>query len=791
LVRRYPLHLFFLPLFFTSGFAALLYQMVWQRLLTFFSGADVYSVTIIVAAFMGGLGFGSLAGGHLADRLPPRGRLLAFAFAEAAISAFAFVSVPLIYGVLFLRLGERPLPSVAVAAVLFLTLLWPTFFMGLSLPLLARVLTEDAPRSAERVGALYGWNTLGAAAGALTTVWILARALGFAGSILVGALLNLACAAAALLLAGRAAGVPMGTTPPPAPPSPLERAPFRLPAWIAIYALSGFLALSLEILWFRLLGTILKSNSFTFATLLAIYLGGLGLGALLASRWARRSRRPALTFLLLQSGIPLYAGLSLGLLTHGLPRFAVLRPLADYLGGYETLELDAAIRALQRFALRAGSVAPFTRDLAGQFALLYGAVPLYLIGPPTLLMGMSFPYLQRAVQTDLALLGRRVGWLQTSNIVGSMIGAALTGVVLLHGLGSAWTLRLLVALGAVFFLLFARARWPADARRRWLGYLGALAAAGLAALASPSPAILWARLHGTTPDRVLFAEDGSGLALLKEEREGTRETTVVYVNGLGQSSLPYGGYHTLLGALPAMLHPRPEAIAIIGLGSGDTLFGAAGRPETTRLDCVEIVACQLPTLERLPPRRYPGLDLLLRDARVRYVFADGRSQLMRGQERYDIIEADALRAGSAYSGNLYSREYFELLRRRLRPGGFGVSWAPTRRVRDTFVSVFPHVLKFQDTLIGSNEAMAFDREAVRARMRDPFVRSHYLRAGLDVEELLDEALERGPTVIGPETDRTSLRDINTDLFPRDEYLASQSFLAGAEERPRPQGSAGR
>jgi prepilin-type processing-associated H-X9-DG protein len=372
-----------------------------------------------------------------------------------------------------------------------------------------------------------------------------------------------------------------------------------------------------------------------------------------------------------------------------------------------------------------------------------------------------------------------------------MIGAGLTGVFLLQGLGSAGTLRLLVTLGAVFLLLFGRARWPTDASRRWLGYVGALAVTGLAALASPSPAVLWARLHGTTPDRVLFAEDGSGLAVLKEEREGTRDTTVVYVNGLGQSSLPYGGYHTLLGALPAMLHPRPEAIAIIGLGSGDTLFGAAGRPETTRLDCVEIVTCQFRTLERIPPRRYPGLDLLLHDGRVHYVFADGRSQLMRGQERYDIIEADALRAGSAYSGNLYSREYFELLRRRLRRGGFGVTWAPTRRVRDTFVSVFPYVLKFQDTLIGSSEAMTFDRQAVWPRLRDAFVRSHYGRAGLDPEELLADVLERGPTAIGPETDRTSLLDINTDLFPRDEYLASQSFLAGAEERRPPQGSAGR
>jgi len=291
--------LVFLPVFFASGFAALAYQIVWQRLLAFFSGADVFSVTLIVSAFMAGLGLGSLAGGHLADRLSLRGRILAFALAEAAIAAFALGSVALLYDVLYVRLAEKALPLALVGFVLFVVLLWPTFFMGLSLPLLSRALTESAAASARRIGSLYGWNTLGAAMGALLTVFLVVRHYGFAVAIGVGAVLNVACAVAALLALRwlrPEADVPsaLGTTPPPAPQvegRAGDRFPFGL--WLLLYALSGFVALSLEILWFRVLGVIVKSNSFTFAWLLTVYLSGLGLGALLGRAAAARSAIPS------------------------------------------------------------------------------------------------------------------------------------------------------------------------------------------------------------------------------------------------------------------------------------------------------------------------------------------------------------------------------------------------------------------------------------------------------------------------------------------------------------------
>src|SRR4029450_10969966 len=115
--------------FFASGFAALLYQVIWQRLLVLFSGADLYSVTIIVASFMGGMGVGHLVGGHVADRVSPRTSLLCFAGAGLAIALFGFFPPPLYYAFLSNRVGAAPIPAPPLAPLLFISLLVPTFFM--------------------------------------------------------------------------------------------------------------------------------------------------------------------------------------------------------------------------------------------------------------------------------------------------------------------------------------------------------------------------------------------------------------------------------------------------------------------------------------------------------------------------------------------------------------------------------------------------------------------------------------------------------------------------------------
>jgi predicted membrane-bound spermidine synthase len=741
---------------FFSGFSALIYQIVWQRVLGIFAGSDVHSATIIVTVFMAGLGCGSLAGAALADRLSRRANLACFAMAELAIGAFGFASTSLFYNGLYEGLGHLPLAAGVRGALLFIALLWPTFFMGLSLPLLARALTQGLPQAARVTGALYSANTAGAAAGALVATWFLLRLQGFAGSVTTAAAINVLAALGtlALVLSGPdALRMPpaVGDAPDfrPQPAADDIRLPFG--GWAAIYFLAGMIALSLEIVWFRLAGIMLKSTAFTFGTVLAIYLTGLGGGAGIGSIIVARVRRPGRAFLLLQSAAGIYAGASVALLLAQIGRSPLLRPLSEYFSGYEPFDVGRAAESPMHFAL------------------LYVVVPLLLVGPPTFLLGASLPLLQRTVQTDVRLVGRRLGALMAANIAGSALGAMLTGWVWLTWLGSSGTLKLLVGASTLFPLCgLARSfRSPAHATSR-IAYACAAGVAALLVTAIPGQAAFLARLHGGLPPFVATGEDGSGTSVLRKMPADTR--VVVFVNGIGQSWIPYGGIHTVLGALPAFLHPRPRSAVVIGLGSGDTVFAVAGRPDIARVTCVEIIRPQLDTLSRLDATwPYPGLRAVLTDPRITHLYGDGRTYLMRTRDTYDIIEADALRPTSAYSGNLYSEQYFALMRRHLNTGGLAVSWAPTMRVQDTFAKVFPHALALGPILIGSNEPIAFDPEVVRQRLHAPGVRDHFANASIDIAALVGDYLDHAPRVFTPEYDRTRLVDTNTDLFPKDEF----------------------
>jgi predicted membrane-bound spermidine synthase len=747
-----------LLLFVASGFAALLYQVIWQRLLTLLTGLDLLSVTTIVAAFMLGMGLGSFVGGQLADRLA-RSRLLAvFAACETGIALYALASVAL-YRDLLADVVAMPLGPPAMLLVAALALLPPTFCMGLTLPVLARSVTLTVHAAPRRIGALYGWNTVGAALGAWLGSAFLIRRLGYADSLYVGAALNLVAAGATLLLLRQARSAPEDLHrhgPPVAGAAAAGAAAsqglgFR--AWVAVYFLSGFVALGLEIVWFRLLGVLLKSTAYTFPYLLSLYLAGVGIGSLAGAGIAAGSRQPRRTFLLLQAAVPAYAMLSVAVMIGALSDsdLAAIQSIRAYLASYEPI------------AFRFGFAGLSPLQLA-----LYGALPVLLVLPPTLLMGASFPYLQRAVHADLVTLGRRVGRLQAANILGCVVGVIVAGAALLEWLGTAGTLRVLGAAGVVFMLLLART----DGSRK----VAAAAVAGAALLAgalalTPGQARLWAALHGAPPERVIHAEDAAGLSVLWNERADFTSPTLVFVNGLGQSWIPFGGIHTVLGLAPVLLHPAPKEIAVIGLGSGDTLYALAARPDTTAIHSIEIVHAQLGTLRELARRTgYDALDGLLNDPRIRFVRGDGRGYIMKGRRRYDIIEADALRPTSAYAGNLYSREYFDMLRAHLQPGGLAVTWEASPRTRETFMAVFPHIVHFPAVLIGSNEPIACDRDAMVARGSHPAVVAHFRRAGIHVaavaRELAAQCRVSRPSALPPPPE-----SINTDAFPRDELGA--------------------
>lgn len=722
--------------FFLSGFSGLLYQTVWQRMLAPFAGSDVLAATLVVASFMGGLGIGSLAGGALTTRWSARGQLMAFALVEAGVAGCALLSTDVLYHGLYRGAVTWADALWIRSLVVWTVLLAPTLLMGMSLPLLSAAAASGSSDPAREIGGLYGWNTIGASLGALVTVWLIFRVTDQRTALALGAGLTLAAAIAALTVARSRRGSTARAVA-TAPSRHGSGPPLPFGAWVTLFGLSGFIALSLEIVWFRILGVIVKSSATTFGTLLAIYLAGIGGGALLARRWIRQPPTPMV--LVSMAAVPCYAGLALAVLPGWSGDGSSM--LAAHVARYDPWELTAV---------------GWT-----EFLYVHVLVPLVLVGPPTLVMGATFVWLQRAAQTDPERVGLRVGWLQAANLAGAVLGAALTGLVGLDWLGTTGVMKLLVATGLVPAAL---ALWLSGGRRAAPALAGGALVFSSVIWTIPPAHAFWQALHGAARRGFLVAEDRTGVAAVRDEPMAAK---TVFINGLGQSRLPYGGIHVTLGALPVLVHQHPRRVLIIGLGSGATLFGAAARPETERIDLVELIAPQQRLLERMRAEyAYPALSRVLDDRRIVWHTGDGRAFLQRAMAGYDVIEADALRPTSPYAGLLYSRQYFELVRSRLAPRGLAVTWNPTTRVAATFAAVFPHVVEARDVLLGSNQPIAIDLGPIRARAMDAAVQAHFADAGLDPVRIAEAGLAGAVHRRGG---HASDGDLNEDLYPRDEF----------------------
>jgi predicted membrane-bound spermidine synthase len=728
--------------FFLSGAAALVYQVAWQRLLGLTTGIAVHSVAIITAAFMAGLGIGSHWGGMLSARLTPKKSLIAFAAIELMVAAFAVVSVPFYYGLLYRYMPQLYDGMVEGAITHFLSLLPPTALMGMSLPFLVRGLVqarEDAPRT---IGLLYGANALGASAGAFLTPWVLIRFLGVTGAILAGASGSALAGIGALILARRTqaedaagAGAAASQELVPAAPLPTDEAAQPFSRWVALYALSGFVSLSLEVVWFRVLDVTAKGGAFAFGTLLAVYLLGLSTGTFAAAKRAASIKRPLEVFLACQIGVVLVTVLAHSLLVW-LP--ASLPGIA-WIVAYGQTPYGVHLRA-------AG---------LGEFLVVYLGLPLALFGPSTFLMGFGFPVLQRATQADPVGSGRTVGLLQAANIAGCTLGSLFTGLVLLDTVGTSGVFKALSVVSLVIALL----GWRATRRPLF----GAMAAALLAAgITFPTNDHLWLRLHGD-PDPVisLVEEDAASVTLLTPEGERYK----LWINGRHNSWLPYGWLHTAIGAFPAIVHPNPEDVAVVGLGSGDTAWAASSNEKTQRVVVFEIASSQPRLLARVAPRDgMSRVEQFLSDKRVTILKDDGRRRLHADGRKYDIIVADAIDTDSTMSNNLYSVEFYRLVKDTLKPGGLMCVLGKTSRIRAAAQRAFPYAVAFrEDLLLVSEEPIVIDKEAWLEKLRSPHLVDYFGKARTrEISEFVRGAAYAKLPPNGAE--------VNWDLQPKDEFL---------------------
>jgi predicted membrane-bound spermidine synthase len=729
-------------LFCLSGASALIYQVCWQRMLTLHSGVGVYSIALMVAAFMAGLGSGSYVGGLLSKQMTGRRALAAFALLELTIGLFGMVSArlyydlfstyaPLVYGTLWLT-----------GVVDFAIFLFPTALMGMSLPFLVRAVVTDPEVACIEIGYLYGINTLGAGIGSALAPWVLIRNLGVGGAVWAGVGLNLVVALGALALAPFVYESTFARRRPGAAAfhgaegieSPGRR-PFTM--WVMLYALSGFCAIGLEIVWLRLMDVAGKSTAFNYGTFLSVFLCGLAAGSIVGGHLAVRIKRPLMGFLVCQTLLGIFAASAIAALTFVPSSFPVLQPLVEYW------------KLLDPFALG------LTREALMNMFRLYVVLPLILYAVPTVIMGVSFAILQRGVQDDQVSSGWKVGVLQAANIAGCAAGSLVVGLIGLELLGTAETLRVLLGLMLVFGVVAFRTYGFRAVPTALVPIFVVLI------LLVPGQGSLWTRLHGDQKG-LMISEDATGVVALIPKHDGHD----VFVDGRWHSSLPFGGSHSEFGALPALLHPSPREVAIIGLGSGDTAWSVGFRGETQCVTVFELRSGEMKLLRRLAGEHsYPSLLSFIGDPRVDLIIEDGRKALNLGNKTYDVIQADPLVPMSAYCGNIYSVEFFRLCAARLKSGGIMCQWAPTRRIRASFAAAFPHVLEFRNILVGSNDPLQIDFDSWQSRLSSPQTRAYLGEAVVSMlaGRLTDcKALERS-TSSNPE--------LNYDLCPLDEFAS--------------------
>ena len=732
-----------LLVFFFSGFAALLYQVVWQRWLVFYTGISSLSISLIVSAFMTGLGLGYLIGGIIADRAVKNRPILYFVFAELGIGIFALISKPIIYDFLYSSGIFKISGTVQTYILLFGILLFPTFLMGLSLPLLSKAFKlQSIDNQASFISKLYFVNTLGAACGAFVTGIILIRWIGFLQAVYLGASLNFICAIIAGFIYRNEINNQLEE----------DKIPVKITSfvwnegftfWAFQYAMSGFMAICFEIIWFRILDVTIKSISMTFAIVLAIYLMSMAFGTSFGVRFVRKTRRDlGEIFLKTQYFLYLYSVGAIFLFLWGVQYTESLTFLSNYFLQYET-------------------------DFSGKIVVvMYILVPIFLMSIPTFLMGFSFAISQTIIQDDYAEVGRKVGWLQFINIVGSSMGAWFVTLVGFNILGSSLIIKVLGLIGLVYIFLIYRKKILSLAHVVFLSVV-LLTVVYLI----PDNKSFWQVFGGVKDaNTLIFKEDDSALSSIKLNFEGTNQD-VVFINGLGQSHLPFSSddVHVALGSIPSFIHPNPTAIAIIGLGSGGTLYNVSGRSETKQIDCFEVILSQPDVLREYAIKKNDNsVSDILKDKRVNLIMRDGRYEIQNNDKKYDLIEADALRPKSSFSGNIYSKEYFEVLKTKLKKGGIVASWMPTFRVRDTFVGVFPYVYEIgKFILIGSNEPVEINEQILTKRLEDSFTKNHFLKANIDVVKASQQYMNQTVTIQNGHIKKLS--DINTDMFPKDEY----------------------
>ncbi|MCB9799749.1 MAG: fused MFS/spermidine synthase [Candidatus Omnitrophica bacterium] len=728
--------------FFLSGACGLVYEVAWLRVMGLVFGNTTFATSTVLASYMAGLGLGAYFFGRWIDRTSEH-PVKAYALLELGVAGYAFLT-PLIWKLMqmvyvgFYRTVEPGFMAFSLFrfAIAFLVLIFPTFLMGGTLPVIAKFFVRQKKDTARYVGILYAVNTLGAVLGVLLCGFYLLYAAGVWQTVILTGCFNVlifyACYSFASDQKITAEGaslnepaVPHQDEAHPASEAPSQGRMLSI-LMLFLFAVSGALSMVYEVAWTRILAIPLGSSVYAFSVMLATFLLGIAWGSYLFSWISRKIRVDLHTFALLQMLTAVFVLLGLNQFDH-MPYYFV-----------------------RVYELSKGSLPAIE---FGKFLLC-----AFVMLPPTLCIGAMFACFIHVYRRS-ASLGHEIGEAYFANTIGTILGSALTGFVIIPVLGIQNTLIYAACLSALIGLAAYGAK-PAQWSLKRL--LWVVAIFGLALLSyvfvHPWNKTVIASDVAVTPTRAKGLSQNDFVRSMKEReilfyQEGSSATVTVVrlrdnislaVNGKVDASNQDAFTQFLLGHLPMMLHSNPKKVLVIGLGSGSTL-AAVGEYPVEAIHGVELEKAVIKGSEF-----FTDLNRnILKDPRTQLFINDGRNFLLVNPDTYDVIISEPSNPWMAGVANLFSLEHYRTMSEHLNPGGIVCQWLHAysmstedlKMIINTFTGVFKHVSLwtpyFPDLmLIGSNEPVVMDYERVQKILNQPQVSEDLAPYGVTSPEAL-------------------------------------------------------
>lgn len=774
-----PLHIVSLVCLFLSGAAGLVCQVAWNRYLALFLGHSSYATVLVLCAFMGGLALGNLVIGKLADSA--KRPLLLYAGLELGIAlyAFAFGEYYSLSEAVHSRIqlwlgsghGALPVSKLFFAVGLVLP---PATLMGGTLPPLVRVITRSSGETHQRVSSLYAFNSFGAVAGCLIGDFWWIPAVGLPITVAAAGALNLAAA----LIAGYAARFDRltqshpGPHLPSTPPLPSNAsATTRQHLALAGVAVSGFAALLYEVAWNRILALSLGSSTNAFSIMLATFILGIAMGSWMLSQ--RRIKGDVLRL------------------------FAWCEAVLAGVLFLSLFQYDS----LPYWFSRASGLLNRTPESASYFLWLQTLICIVVMIIPTCCLGMTLPLATQAAMQEFNRAGSVVGRVFAFNTLGTVLGAALTGLWLLPALGLPRLLGLGIGLNAAVAIGILHQDWLQQNRQRWLslpaGVLGITIFTGalfdyswqhgftLGLFREAAPASFREFQRTANAFEMRYYKDGAPATVsLQSQTINGAERWSLRVNGkVDASNATDVPTQLLLAHIPLLLKPESSDVLVIGLGSGMTCGAALQHPSVKHLDVVEIS----PEVAEVAQILGPHNNHALKDPRTRLHIDDAKSFLRFARGAHDVIISEPSNPWMAGVAGVFSREHFENCRRALKPGGLMVQWVQTYETSDealktvlaTFFSVFSQGSVWQTgggdiILTGASAPLALNFDAMSARFQEPAVRKDLERIDIyRLPVLLAREIVSGQNAPFLVEEGVPLE---SDLYPTLEYLAQKGFF---------------